>query len=93
VKEWANEMPQAGPSSGREATPSSGPKLTAAKLAQLKKRWVRVPQDPVKKTIPCPVCKEIFKPEWAEDEEEWVYRNAVDISGTVSHPLLFRSPC
>jgi len=87
VQEWANEEPQAGPSKGgggRDSTPASGPKLTAAKLAQLKKRWVRVPQDPIKKAQPCPVCKELFKPEWAEEEEEWVYRNAIDISGSVS---------
>jgi hypothetical protein len=59
--------------------------LTAAKLASLRKRWIRVPNDPAKKLVPCPVCKELHKPEWAEDEEEWVFRNAIDISGTVSH--------
>jgi pre-mRNA cleavage complex 2 protein Pcf11 len=89
IQEWANEVPQAGPSSGRELTPSTGPKLTAAKLAQLRKRWIRVPQDPAKKLLPCPVCKEVHKPEWAEDEEEWVFRNAIDISGTVSFHLSF----
>jgi hypothetical protein len=57
--------------------------LTAAKLAQLKKRWIKVPQDVKKKTLPCPVCKEIHKPEWAEEEEEWVFRNAIEISGIV----------
>lgn len=79
-------MPQAGPSKagGRDSTPGSGPKLTAAKLASLKKRYVGVPQDPIKKSRPCPVCKEVFKPEWAEEHEEWVYWNAVDINGTVS---------
>lgn len=82
-----NEAPQAGPSklNGREGTPTTGgPKLTQAKLQQLRKRWVRVPQDPIKKAQPCPVCKEAFKPEWDEKEEEWVYRNAIDINGTVS---------
>ena len=58
--------------------------MTAAKLAQLKKRWIKVPQDAKKKTLPCPVCKETHKPEWAEDEEEWVFRNAIEISGIVS---------
>jgi len=62
--------------------------LTAAKLASLRKRWIRVPNDPAKKLVPCPVCKELHKPEWAEDEEEWVFRNAIDISGTVSHNRL-----
>jgi hypothetical protein len=34
------------------------------------------------------VCKEAFKAEWSEDEEEWVWRNAINISGKVSNLCL-----
>ena len=33
---------------------------------------------------PCPVCKEKWKAEFEEEEEEWVFWNAVDVDGVVS---------
>jgi pre-mRNA cleavage complex 2 protein Pcf11 len=31
----------------------------------------------------CPICKEPFKNEYSEDEEDWVWRNAIEIDGKV----------
>lgn len=43
------------------------------------------PSDPAKAAKPCPICKEQFKSEWSEDEEEWIFKNAIDVNGTVSY--------
>lgn len=51
--------------------------------AQLLQRKVIAPTDPAMLAIPCPVCKERFKSEWSEEDEDWVFKNAVDMDGTV----------
>jgi pre-mRNA cleavage complex 2 protein Pcf11 len=80
-------VPEAGPSeggpSGTNTAGQPSAKLSADKLAALAQKWVRVPQDQVKASLPCPVCKEVFKSEWSEGEEEWIWRNAVLVSGQV----------
>lgn len=94
-QEWVKDIPEAGPSKSPNSkidpakASQAASKLTAERLAALRKKWVRVPADPIKAAKPCPVCKESFKSEWAEDDEEWVYRNAVDVNGNVS--VFFRS--
>ncbi|BEI84132.1 hypothetical protein CcaverHIS002_0407360 [Cutaneotrichosporon cavernicola] len=80
---WIHENSEAGPSEPKPETVTST-KLTAERLAALKRKWVRAPADPAKAT-PCPICKEQFKPEWSEDEEEWVFNNAVNVHGTIFH--------
>lgn len=49
------------------------------------KRKVPAPtDDPVKLAKPCPVCKEKWKAAFEEEEEEWVFWNAVEVDGVVS---------
>lgn len=69
--------------SGVGAGPAGKPMKSAE---ELQKKWVRVPegQGAGGAGAVCPICKEGFKREWAESEEEWVWRNAIDISGKVS---------
>jgi hypothetical protein len=67
-------------------------RLTAEKLAAYRLKWVRVPTDPTKAAQPCPICKEAFKGEWSEQEEEWVWKNAMEIGkkvGSSPSPSLF----
>lgn len=84
--EWINESNEAGPSSPvkQEATLASANKLSAERIAALRRKWVRAPSDP-NNAPPCPICKDQFKPEFSEDEEEWVFMNAVDVHGTIYH--------
>ncbi|WFD33873.1 hypothetical protein MCUN1_000696 [Malassezia cuniculi] len=49
------------------------------------KMTVVVPMDSAVASKPCPICKEKFQSEWSEDEEEWIWRNAVEIDGTYYH--------
>ncbi|GAA6025429.1 hypothetical protein JCM10207_005398, partial [Rhodosporidiobolus poonsookiae] len=34
---------------------------------------------------PCPICQDRFKSEWSDEEEEWVWWNAVVVDGTLYH--------
>ena len=50
----------------------------AAKVdAELRALYVVVPPGDEAKSISCPICKEHLKAEFMEDDEEWVWRNAV----------------
>lgn len=86
ANEWINESNEAGPSSPvkQEAALANPNKLTAERIAALRRKWVRAPSDP-NNAPPCPICKDQFKPEFSEDEEEWVFMNAIDVHGTIYH--------
>jgi len=49
----------------------------AKKTSELRAQYVVVPQGDETKLVACPVCKETFKSEWLEDQEDWVWTNAV----------------
>ncbi|SGY15198.1 BQ5605_C013g07284 [Microbotryum silenes-dioicae] len=37
----------------------------------------------------CGICREKFKSEWSEEEEEWVYWNGVKVEGTIYHATCY----
>ena len=49
----------------------------AKRDAELRAMFVVVPPGDEAKPISCPICKEPLKSEFLEDDEEWVWRNAV----------------
>lgn len=49
----------------------------AKREAELRALYVVVPPGDEAKPISCPICKEPLKSEFLEDDEEWVWRNAV----------------
>ena len=61
----------------------------AKREAELRTQFVVVPPGDEAKPISCPVCKEPLKSEFLEDDEEWVWRNAVKkddkVCAIVSH--------
>ncbi|UZJ51958.1 hypothetical protein CBS101457_001278 [Exobasidium rhododendri] len=62
-------------------TPAQEMELKAATVA-----FVIAPSDdPGVMTKPCPICKELFQSEWSEDEEEWIWKNAVKVNDTYYH--------
>lgn len=64
-------------------------KQMAASKAQLLNQFVRVPEAAAtdEELARCPICKEMFKNEYSEEEEDWVWRNAVEIDGKVGNSL------
>lgn len=49
----------------------------AKRDAELRAQYVVVPTGDEAKPISCPICKESIKSEWLEDDEEWVWKNAI----------------
>ncbi|WVQ82379.1 hypothetical protein IAT38_004507 [Cryptococcus sp. DSM 104549] len=89
AEEWITDI-EAGPSTLRSPSGTSQPladvaKVSAERLAQLRQKWVKVPQDSQKKASACPVCKEPFQAELSEEEEEWVWKNALNVNGVYYH--------
>lgn len=72
-----------------------GASLTPTQEAELKaatKSFVVAPSDdPDAATRPCPVCKELFKSEWSEEEEEWIWKNCLLVDKTYYHGSCFYS--
>jgi len=83
VEDWIHDLPYS--SGDRDAGPSS--RLSNAKAvaiaestkrdAELRARFVVVPPGDEAKHVTCPICKEVFKSEFNEDDEEWIWKNAI----------------
>lgn len=73
------------PSSSHPTSSTSTNALTPQARAALMKKHVVQPADPELAARGCPICKEPFKGEFSEDEEEWVWMNAVEEEGVIYH--------
>ncbi|KAA1466337.1 hypothetical protein DENSPDRAFT_831152 [Dentipellis sp. KUC8613] len=58
---------------------------TAKRDAELLSQYVVVPPGDEAKLIACPICKETLKSEFQEEDEEWVWKNAVKIDDRIYH--------
>ncbi|ELU45484.1 hypothetical protein AG1IA_00500 [Rhizoctonia solani AG-1 IA] len=64
------------------------------RLAKLRESYVVVPPGEEAKPALCPICKESIKSEYLEDDEEWVWRNAVNVKGQVrNRPRMLLGSC
>ena len=75
-----------GPSRGNLARPASSVE-DAKRLAELRTHFVVVPAGDEARTISCPICKEVFKAEFNEDDEDWIWKNAVKVESRVSNRI------
>jgi pre-mRNA cleavage complex 2 protein Pcf11 len=62
---------------------------SAKRDAELLARFVVVPAGDEAKHVTYLICKEVFKSEFNEDDEEWIWRNALKIDDKVCS-FLFR---
>lgn len=92
AESWITDVVATSSTAPGEATGSSSglgtkvtPAVKAERRAALLKKWIPVPSDPAEAATPCPICKEAFQSEFAEDEEEWVWRNAVKVDNQIFH--------
>lgn len=58
-------------------------KESSKRDAELRASVIVVPPGDEAKSINCPVCKETLKSEFREDDEEWVWHNAVRVKDKV----------
>lgn len=92
LKDWVHDV--AVDAKGKRRADGWSAKEAAAAAAaeheaKLRESYVVVPTGDEAKSIQCPICKETLKSEFLEDEEEWVWMNAVRVQGRVSfHNML-----
>ncbi|OWZ60259.1 hypothetical protein LQV05_000162 [Cryptococcus neoformans] len=84
VEQWVNDAITL-PSTAASSSQTEKATVSAERLAQLRQKWVKVPQDSKKAASVCPVCKEAFRAEWSDSEEEWIWKNALAINGIFYH--------
>ena len=62
-------------------------KKVAAATAELLNKTVPVPAEAATndESRRCPICKEEFKNEYSEEDEDWVWRNAIEFNGHIYH--------
>ncbi|KAF6762321.1 hypothetical protein DFP72DRAFT_878535 [Ephemerocybe angulata] len=66
-----------------DITTKDGPPVQSE--AELRRQFVVVPAGDEAKFLSCPICKENIKTEFLEDDEEWVWRNAILKDNKVYH--------
>lgn len=60
--------------------------------AEVSRSFVKVPADPLRASKPCPICKEKFKQQFNEQQEDFVWRDAKMVDGVVSRFNAFSLP-
>jgi pre-mRNA cleavage complex 2 protein Pcf11 len=62
----------------------------AKRDAELRAQFVVVPPGDEAQSLSCPICKELLEPEFLEDDEDWVWKNAIKKEDKVSiEPSVF----
>ncbi|KAI0770816.1 hypothetical protein BC629DRAFT_1583389 [Irpex lacteus] len=90
IDDWLNDGVVDPKGKRRAVGPKPSAKGVAAEEAahrdaELRSMTVVVPPGDEAKAISCPICKEHLKSEFNEDEEEWVWRNAVQKDDRIYH--------
>ncbi|KXN86429.1 hypothetical protein AN958_10291 [Leucoagaricus sp. SymC.cos] len=91
VENWVHEPSLDSPNKSRILKIKSTHETTVATAQKtenkvdLKSQYVTVPPGDEAKPLSCPICKEILQIEFLEDEEEWIWRNAVKKDDKVYH--------
>lgn len=63
--------------------------LTKEALEALQKKYIVIPPDKKRASLPCPICREKFESVWNDDAENWVWMNAVEEKNKVYHATCF----
>ena len=96
VQDWIRDLPyssgdkDAGLSSRLSNAKAIATAESAKRDAELCARFVVVPPGDEAKHVTCPICKEVFKSEFNEDDEEWIWKDALKVDDKVCL-FLFRS--
>lgn len=81
MQDWITDLSLDVKGKGRAGRPLSAKAAAAAEQAkredELRAMFVVVPPGDEAKPISCPICKEPLKSEFLEDDEDWVWKNAV----------------
>ena len=96
AQDWIHDLPY---SSGDKDMTGFSSRLSNAKAvanaesakrdAELRARFVVVPPGDEAKHITCPICKEAFKSEFNEEDEEWIWKNALKVDDKVCPSMIW----
>ncbi|KAL1747711.1 hypothetical protein HDZ31DRAFT_31382 [Schizophyllum fasciatum] len=90
VEDWVHDV--AGDVKGKrraDAAKDEAAEEDAKRHAELAAQFLVIPPGEEALPIPCPICKEHLKSEFLEDEEEWVWRNAVRKEDKLYHATCY----
>ncbi|KAJ3810118.1 hypothetical protein F5876DRAFT_89055 [Lentinula aff. lateritia] len=87
VEDWVHDVKGKGRADGSRpiTTKAAAAAEVAARDAKLRSEFVVVPPGDEAKILSCPICKEPLKSEFVEDDEEWVWKNAVKKDNRIYH--------
>ncbi|KAL5487838.1 PCF11 [Sanghuangporus weigelae] len=91
INDWVSEPLTDVKGKGREVLTTGrtntdfNPHGSGKRDAELRSSVVVVPPGDEAKNISCPVCKETLKSEFREEDEEWVWQNAVKVKDKIYH--------
>lgn len=91
AEDWINDVPSETNGKGdadghrRLSAKAAAAAEVAKRDAELRAQFVVVPPGDEAKTISCPICKETLKSEFLEEDEDWVWKNAVMKDDRVYH--------
>jgi pre-mRNA cleavage complex 2 protein Pcf11 len=83
LQDWIHDVSSDAKGKGRAdgfrlgQTKAAAAAEAAKRDAELRAQFVIVPPGDEAKTIACPICQEVLKSEFLEDDEEWVWKNAI----------------
>lgn len=83
------------PGSNRSGAGGAGSNGSSSKKAgkidydALKSKFVLVPTNKHLASLPCPICREKFTSEWADDVEAWVWKNAIEVKKRIFHAVCY----
>ncbi|KAK2466292.1 hypothetical protein APHAL10511_001934 [Amanita phalloides] len=94
IEDWLHDLPRDTKGKGREDGPGSyNAKASVAEVAkrdaELRAQYVVVPPGDEAKPLSCPICKELLKSEFLEDDEDWVWKNAIKKEEKVYHATCY----
>ncbi|GLB33916.1 putative RPR [Lyophyllum shimeji] len=90
VEDWVHDISDAKGKDRADSALRRNPKAAAAaevakRDAELRAMFVVVPPGDEAKPVSCPICKEILKSEFLEEDEDWVWKNVVKKDDRVYH--------
>ena len=83
LQSWIKDESNVTEGKGRVDACYSFTRRTAEEEQPLQFSYVVIPPGDEAKSLHCPVCKEILKSEFLEEDEEWVWRDAVMVKDMV----------
>ncbi|KAF7301768.1 CID domain-containing protein [Mycena indigotica] len=90
VEDWVQDVKGKGREGDRPINAKAAAAAATAKRdAELRAQYVVVPRGEEATAVSCPICKEQFKTEFLDDDEEWVWRNAVSKEERVYHATCY----